>query len=889
MTDFDRPLRLRLNVRWERADATTGYTWGKPARESNILAGAAGDRSVQDLMATLGVNDDDIIAERWICSDDPDGSRLEPSGPPLGELLREAPRALLGDSHVASLGPYLHVVMKLLDTHRTLNRGGLSVQLHPPEGYAPPPPERARPPKPEMWLGTGRVYLGWKRQADRGALIKQCAQLDGTGRIEEMLNSIEITPDLPILVPGGAVHAIRADSFLAEWSTAPAGTSIEDATIALYDGTDGKRPRPGKADLSAALVVLDHCDAYEPDTRFRSLAVPIDADHAGNRRRFVFRQTHVCVEEWTVCTTLRAPPGRGLPLYVDDGVIDIACGAATVRVRAGEECFLPASVRDFTLHNVGTDSARVYVWYRSLETPSAAISDAHVEDGCMTIFTNEDRNQFERRGSQLDDVLGQLEIFRRGPRFAVLARPCTVDDGIVRLSTAQESAYANAFSSDGAATVVKFVPASGAATRMFRELSADAAALALDATSTPDPLTVEFIEHLAEFAFYDELVALLEERGHRLSQLVQSATWLPILDALLGEDGLSYGALPKGLIRFHREETGNRAPFEEHLVEALAYAKGADQVARVHFTVSAHHMGAVKAYIESVRPKYEVDGVRFEISYSEQDTGTDTVGVDEDNEPIREADGALHFRPAGHGALIHNMAALDGDIAFVKNIDNVVPDSFKPEANRYKPVLGGLLLTLRQRIFGYLNQLHSGGVSQEELDDMLGFVESELHAQPPMAVLKGDRETRIAYLIERFDRPIRVCGMVPNAGEPGGGPFWLEGEEFALQIIESAQVDLNNPEQASRWGASSHFNPVDLVCSLTDRHGEHYDLAGFVDPDSGFISHKSLNGQALKALELPGLWNGAMAYWNTVFVEVPAESFNPVKTVVDLLRKSHTD
>ncbi|MEM7254496.1 MAG: DUF4301 family protein, partial [Pseudomonadota bacterium] len=802
----------------------------------------------------------------------------------LSECFHADAQAWLGAEHVRRFGPYLHCVMKLIDTHPDQDRGGLSVQLHPPSDY----PDR--PAKPEMWLGTGQAYLGWRRRLTKSDIRAMCRpDKDAHSRsIEGALNSIELTEELPILVPGGAVHAIRANSFLAEWSLAPAEQSLELASIALFDGTDGKTPRPGKADLGAAFEVLDYCDAYNATTRFRSPAVPIDTDAAGNRREYLFREPHVCVERWDIVSTLRTPTGRGLPLFVQSGSLMVAGKGGELTLGPGEECFIPASAGECELRTLSTQPARVYIWYRPIDPPSGALIANDPEEGCVTIFTKEDREQLKVRGSELDDVMAQVATFRRGPNCAGLSRACTVGDGIRRLTPDEQQHYTDKFATGDHGAVVKFVPASGAATRMFKELSSYRASLADDSKATPDAFTVDFIEKLHRYPFHKELVACLERDGHSPRELLDDAKWGPILESLLGEQGLNYAALPKGLVRFHPYPDGNRTPFEEHLAEALHYASDAKGVARVHFTVSDQHMAAVKEHIDTVRGKYELDGAKLEVSYSVQQPWTDTVGVDQYNEPIREPSGQLHFRPGGHGALIHNMAMLDADIAFVKNIDNVVPDALKPTANRFKPILGGVLCELREKLFAFLNRLDEVDVTDDELQQMLFFAEDDLYAQVPVAVKTGSREEKVDYLQSRFDRPLRVCGMVPNSGEPGGGPFWLDGEAFALQIVESAQVEMNDSEQAERWQGSTHFNPVDVVCSLTDRHGARYELAKFVDPDSGFISHKSLYGQELKALELPGLWNGSMAYWNTVFVEVPSESFNPVKTVADLLRDAHT-
>jgi hypothetical protein len=355
---------------------------------------------------------------------------------------------------------------------------------------------------------------------------------------------------------------------------------------------------------------------------------------------------------------------------------------------------------------------------------------------------------------------------------------------------------------------------------------------------------------------------------------------------------LQYGSKPKGLLKFHKySESDRRTAFEEHVREAIKYCEGHDGIVRIHLTVSPDHLDGFQTEAARILPKIEQErGVSIDLSFSFQKPETDTLAVDPDNEPFRKADGTLLFRPGGHGALIRNLDALDGDLVFVSNIDNVAPDRLKNLRVKQKQVLGGVLLEVRSKIFYFLQQL--GGDEKAEksrLDSIVSYLHERLGIAIPEMLESWDVNEMKKWLIATMNRPIRICGMVHNEGEPGGGPFYVRNEsgEVSLQIVESSQIDLNNKEKADIVAGSSHFNPVDLVCSLRDYRGEKFNLRNFVDPNTGFISEKSEGGRSLKALELPGLWNGSMAGWLTLFVDVPVETFSPVKTVFDLARKEH--
>jgi Domain of unknown function (DUF4301) len=506
-----------------------------------------------------------------------------------------------------------------------------------------------------------------------------------------------------------------------------------------------------------------------------------------------------------------------------------------------------------------------------------------------TCFSREDIHQIITRGQTPEAVLSQIEIFKRGISYTTLHRPCTVDDGITVLQQSDIEALGSLYTQAvSAGRVTKFVPASGAATRMFQALlSYCEHTEAADSRNDKDVL--QFIKNLQRFAFYDDLQAAVYRYGGEVETYLAHGQYAELLAYLLTSQGLNYANLPKILLQFHRYGDHCRTPLEEHLVEAAAYAQDRHQVARLHVTVTPAHAEAVQAHIEASRRRYERAGVRYEIALSVQSPATDTIAVDLDNNPFRDEQGHLLFRPGGHGALLANLQALAADIVFIKNIDNVVPDHLKEVTYRYKRALGGHLVHLQQQMFAYLEHLAAGRVDAERLEEIRTFAQRELAIVVPPGLQHAPRHEQIRFLHERLNRPLRICGMVRNEGEPGGGPFWVAHPDGSLsrQIVEASQVDTALPEQGALLAASTHFNPVDLVCGVRDYRGQPFDLQHFADPNTGFISHKTYAGQPLKAFELPGLWNGAMASWNTVFVEVPLSTFSPVKTVLDLLRPEH--
>jgi hypothetical protein len=433
--------------------------------------------------------------------------------------------------------------------------------------------------------------------------------------------------------------------------------------------------------------------------------------------------------------------------------------------------------------------------------------------------------------------------------------------------------------------VLKFVPASGAASRMFRDWYVYVEKGSLDARQSE-----EFARELKMFAFYGDLRDSILRDGEDLERLLEARRHADILAYILTSKGLNYGDLPKALLKFHAYSDGSRSALEEHLVEAALYAKDAYRMCRLHFTLSEEHHEDVADYLSVIKRYYEKHyDVIFDIALSTQKSSTNTIAVDLDNRPFRDQQGEIIFRPGGHGALLDNLNGIGGDIIYLKNIDNVVPDRLKPVTVFYKKALGGYLIWLQNEIFRFLRHLDEAELDEKTLQELKLFCEKRLHIVLPPRFDNLSLSEKGSFIFKRLNRPIRVCGMVKNQGEPGGGPFWVNEEDQAqsLQIVEESQIDSGSAEQRAVWSRATHFNPVDLVCGVRNYRSCEFDLHDFVDKDAYFISQKSEKGRDLKALELPGLWNGSMAFWITVFVEVPIETFNPVKTIHDLLRPQH--
>lgn len=483
------------------------------------------------------------------------------------------------------------------------------------------------------------------------------------------------------------------------------------------------------------------------------------------------------------------------------------------------------------------------------------------------MFTKQDLDQIASHGLSLRQVEQQIDNFRKGFPYLNIISSATVGNGIRAIDETQADKLRAEYRAVAREVKIeKFVPASGAATRMFKDL------FAYVGSGEMNPTVEKVGANLDKFAF-----------AEALSKVVPEGATLPeIIAAIIGE-GLEYGAKPKGLVLFHNYPIGARTAFEEHLVEGAMYAS-CDGVVNIHFTVSPEHMDGFRALFESVREYYERRyDVRYNISMSVQKGSTDTIAVNPDCTPFRDDNGRLLFRPAGHGALIENLNDIDADIIFIKTIDNVAPDARKGDTIKYKEILAGMLVTTQQQLFRYVKGLEECSVA---LGEVLEFVEKELCVRLPESVKGLPEEELREVLMGVLNRPLRVCGMVRNEGEPGGGPFWAEGADgvVSLQIAESSQI---SPEQKHLMAEATHFNPVDIVCATKNYKGEKYDFREYVDASTGFISSKSSAGRNLLAQELPGLWNGAMASWNTLFVEVPISTFSPIKVVTDLLRPEH--
>lgn len=491
------------------------------------------------------------------------------------------------------------------------------------------------------------------------------------------------------------------------------------------------------------------------------------------------------------------------------------------------------------------------------------------------------------QGMSTETVAEQIRNFQNGFPFLTITFPAIPGDGIKVLNEKDLGQYLLTYPAKAAQIeVVKFVPASGAASRMFKDLFSFVEG---DGDISKSAFVQKFMNNIEKFAFYDDLDIALQARGSSIAQSLDSKNYKGILEALLYDDGLGYGNLPKGLLRFHSYTDERRTPAHEHLIEGIQYAVGKENTVKIHFTVSPEHEEKFKAEIAGILPGLKGEfGVNFDITYSQQKKTTDTIAVNTDNSPFLEEDGSILFRPAGHGALLENLNDIHADLIFIKNIDNVVPDRLKETTKEYKIAFGGLLLEIQEKIFNALRGLDSL-VDKHSVRHAEQVFSNELGAKLPGDFQTQSLETKASYLKSKLNRPIRVCGMVKNTGEPGGGPFWVKEEDGSqsLQILETAQIDLNDPESKKYFNAATHFNPVDLVCGTKDYLGRPFDLLKCRDMKTGFITEKSKSGRELKALELPGLWNGAMSNWNTLFVEVPLITFNPVKTVNDLLRNEH--
>jgi len=512
-------------------------------------------------------------------------------------------------------------------------------------------------------------------------------------------------------------------------------------------------------------------------------------------------------------------------------------------------------------------------------------------------WTEQDLQVFKEKGIDKQQVETQIQDFINGFPYMEIIKAATVGDGIIRLSEEEIVQNIRKYNYESRKLkIVKFVPASGAASRMFKALfellETEEGSKAFHEIMKDESFAApaNFFNNIEKFAFYDDLKNTHLLNGKDIQALIKENKVHDILTALLKEEGLNYGNKPKGLLKFHKYDNGMGTPTREHLVEGTLYASGTSEI-YVHFTVSPEHLEEFKKHVNVLKKHFEAHfAVNYFVSFSIQKPSTDTIAVDMNNKPFRDEDGSLVFRPGGHGALIENMNDLNSDLIFVKNIDNVVPDRLKEQTTKYKKALAGVLINYKEKIVSYLQKLDEIELADTDLlKEIEKFLKNDLCFIPDENYFTLSGEEKTKYLFNKLNRPLRACGMVKNEGEPGGGPFWAKNNDgsISLQIVESSQIDMNDAEKQMIVKNATHFNPVDLVCCVKDFKGHKFDLTKYVDKNTCFISEKSKNGKALKALELPGLWNGAMSDWNTIFVEVPIETFNPVKVVNDLLREQH--
>ena len=507
-------------------------------------------------------------------------------------------------------------------------------------------------------------------------------------------------------------------------------------------------------------------------------------------------------------------------------------------------------------------------------------------------FSDKDIEQIKAYGLSVDEVEDQIINFIKGFPYVKLHQSVSKGNGLLDMSKAEIDNTIRYYEENKTKhSILKFVPSSGAATRMFKDLMEFSGLyMGMPYNMKNFPSAHKTLDNIESFAFYEELESIINASGITLEEHMVSGNYTTVVNYILTEIGLNYGKLPKALIAFHRypeaEERKVRYAIEEHLVEGANYAREESSEVNIHFTVSPEHKEAVMELVSKVQPYYEeVFGVKYLINYSLQKKETDTIAVNPDNTIAYDKDDKLIFRPAGHGALIENLNDIKGDIIFIKNIDNVAHDKLKPYTYKYKKLIAGTLIKVQEEVFSALRKLESGNLKSQDVVDIITLCNK---IGINLSEEEKKSEDMMQVLFDKLNRPIRVCGVVKNQGEPGGGPFWVIKDGLrSLQIVESSQVNMLDEEQKTIFQTSQYFNPVDLVCGVKDYKSRNFDLRNFIDKDSGFISNKSKDGKLIKAQELPGLWNGAMANWITLFVEVPIQTFTPVKEVNDLLRDEH--
>jgi hypothetical protein len=513
------------------------------------------------------------------------------------------------------------------------------------------------------------------------------------------------------------------------------------------------------------------------------------------------------------------------------------------------------------------------------------------------MFSDKDIKQIKGKGITIDGINAQLSRLKNGMSFSNLVAAATIGKGIERYDENETREFIELYEAkQNNLSVVKFVPASGAATRMFKFLfqfvkhfNPSKESLKKYADRNNDSLIVAFVESLKRFPFYNEVLSKIEKENLDFDAWSDDEKYVQFVKTMLDANGLNYSFFPKGLLPFHKYHDGVKTAFEEHLFESTLYASS-NNVSNLHFTVSEKHHLYFKKELERVREHLEnTTNTSFNVSFSYQKEATETIALTEKEDVFRKEDGSILFRPAGHGALLENLNDLDNDLIFIKNIDNIIVSDKNLEASNYKKLLAGVLIEAQEKVFAYLNKLDAGNLEDADFKVMALFLRYRLNVPITVNFESFSSEEKTTYLKEKFNRPIRVCGMVKNQGEPGGGPFWVKdgSDEVSLQVVEFAQINFSKKNQQGIVYKATHFNPTDLVCGVKNYKGKKFDLTQFVDPEAAFITTKTQNGIDIQALELPGLWNGSMAYWNSIFVEVPLKTFNPVKTVNDLLKPEH--
>jgi hypothetical protein len=510
-------------------------------------------------------------------------------------------------------------------------------------------------------------------------------------------------------------------------------------------------------------------------------------------------------------------------------------------------------------------------------------------------FSEDDLKQLKTLGISLEQAIWQLSVLEKGPHYLSIVGPCTLGNGILALEKDKASALARLFE-DAASQleIIKFVPASGAASRMFKALMAwkdkaeDQDFLERQAKKGDESAldVKEFLENINKFPFWDDIVKAAEQQGFNAESLFEKKSFGVLISLVLDDKGLFFSNMPKGLIPFHLYDDGPRTAVVEHLVEAILYAKGRQNCCRLHFTVDRQKSAVFQSHAkEGAKALEKKQNVKFVLDFSEQNPSTNTLAVTPEKKLFRLADGSLFFRPGGHGALLENLSKMDADLIFINNIDNVVRDQDKEERAFFKKVLAGFLLEVQKNIFNFIEKLDTIDPDDMVLKKASAFATQTLNLDVQN---RSGNDLRL-FLLKKFNRPLRVCGMVKNQGDPGGAPFWVRGTDksISIQIVEGAQINQNFATQKNLFLSSTHFNPVDIVCAFKDRFGNPFNLKDFVDEKAVFISEKSKDGAKLLALELPGLWNGSMAFWNSIFIDIPMVAYNPVKKITDLLKPSH--